>query len=159
TMKQLGTPPYPKSFYENIYRFMVKDGRASILLAKKGGFVLGGAIFLRFGQTMHYLAGVTPHRNLTFSPNTLLVYTGLKIAQKSGCKVFDFGRTQREGVYNFKKSWGGTEKDLPYYFKALNPDKRVSSSKITSLAPLWRKLIPLSASKILGPPIRRHFGF
>jgi len=159
TMKQLGTPPYPKSFYENILKFMVKGGRASILLAKKEDVVLGGAIFLRFGETMYYLAGVTPHRNQNLSPNNLLVYTGLKIAQKSGLKTFDFGRTRREGVFNFKKSWGGTPKELPYYYKALNPDKKVSSSKITSLAPLWRKLIPLPASKILGPPLRAHFGF
>lgn len=159
TMKQLGTPPYPKSFYECMHRILGKNKECSIMLARKDGEVMGGAIFLSFNDYVYYLAGVSPLEYRNYSPNTFLVYKGLEKAVKDGFKKFDFGRTSTQGVYNFKKSWGGSEKKLSYYYKLLNPQKKIGGNKIQTLSPLWRSIVPLSLTKIIGPQIRRNFGF
>jgi len=159
TMKQLGTPPYPRPFYEYIHSLLSPTKKAAILLARRADEVIGGAVFLRFGATLYYLAGVSPKEHLSYAPNTLLVYRGLLQGVTEGFKLFDFGRTSTEGVYNFKKAWGGTEKQLTYYYKLLNPEQKIPGGKISSLAPIWSKLVPDRLARIIGPPIRKNFGF
>lgn len=159
TMKDLGTPPYPKKFYGYMQSILAPKGKATILVAKHGEETVAGAVFLKFGETMYYFAGVSPHKYRHLSSNTLLVYTGLTQAVKEKIKLFDFGRTQTIGVYNFKKDWGGREEKLTYCYKMLNPEKKISSGKMQELAPIWRKLMPLKIANTIGPAIRRNFGY
>jgi FemAB-related protein (PEP-CTERM system-associated) len=159
TMKQLGTPPYPCSFYGFIHSLLTPKKKAVILLARRGNEVIGGAVFFFFGATVHYFTGVSPKENLPYSPNTLLVYRGLTRGVTGGFKSFDFGRTSTEGVYNFKKSWGGTEREVVYYYKLLNPEKKIPGGKIQTLSSLWRTIVPLRIANLVGPHIRKNFGF
>lgn len=160
TMKQLGTPPYPKSFYEGIRSILAAEGGARLLVARRGGDVVGAAVFLFLGETAYYLTGVSPMQYRDFAANTILLYDGMSYAVKQGYKKFDFGRTSNEGVFNFKKSWGGTPTELTYYYKSLNPDKKFSQGgRAESLSPLWSRLVPLPVTKLIGPPIRGAFGF
>ncbi|MFH1788982.1 MAG: GNAT family N-acetyltransferase [Candidatus Altiarchaeota archaeon] len=159
TMKDLGTPPYPKKFYGYIQKILTAKNKAKILLAKKGDDTVGGAVFLKFGETTYYFTGVSPYKYRNYASNTLLVYAGLAQSVKEKSSVFDFGRTQTQGVYNFKRDWGGKEEKMIYCYKLLDPEKKIPGGKIQKLTPLWRKLVPLKIANTIGPQIRRNFGF
>lgn len=124
--------------------------RATLLLsyydtASHHSKVFGGVLLLFHRFTAHYwLAASTREGKKLFAP-TLLVWEGVKLSKKRGCRIFDF-----EGIYDsrfhqatkswrgfthFKKGFGGKEIEYPGCFVKRPQPLRLRP--IDTLGNLW----------------------
>ena len=92
----------------------------------------------------------------------LLYWTMLEYACDNGFKEFDFGRsTPGEGTYKFKEQWGAIPERLHWQYisfaKEYIENDKSSKDKYSKFVPLWKNL-PVSITKIFGPPIRKYIG-
>jgi lipid II:glycine glycyltransferase (peptidoglycan interpeptide bridge formation enzyme) len=90
---------------------------------------------------------------------SFLLWNGIEDACEEGYSTYTLGRTREgTGVYSFKKSWGGEKVwfDDYHYFpgeeaELPNPD----DEKYDRVKDAWERL-PLKATELVGPPIRRN---
>ena len=80
----------------------------------------------------------------------------------SGFNYFDFGRSfPGEGSYKFKEQWGAKPEQLYWHiisFKNLQEtEEKSQKSKFEKAIQCWKKL-PVPATKIIGPMIRKYIG-
>ena len=70
---------------------------------------------LYFRGDMHTYHAAADTRYNSLGPNTFMYFDHLRWAAANGYKSFDFGRCKRgTGVFEFKKHWNTTMKELPY---------------------------------------------
>jgi lipid II:glycine glycyltransferase (peptidoglycan interpeptide bridge formation enzyme) len=91
-----------------------------------------------------------------------LFWKTIEDAVAAGDRTYDFGRTAADnpGLCEFKKRWGTTQTDMPYYFDP--PSDGVSVVKSGSLkyrlfTGAFRRM-PTGLAVRVGERIFRHFG-
>lgn len=157
TMRDLGTPVLPRSFFEAIC-----DGLGDRVIAcvvdHEGEAVAAGFGFLYKGSYEITWAGALREHSRD-APNMLLYWALMEACIERGAHTFDFGRcTPGSGTHRFKKQWGGDDHPLPWAQwspeggggEPPNPD----SPKYRLAIDLWRRL-PLGATTLLGPRLSR----
>jgi len=97
-----------------------------------------------------------------WNPNMLLYWSFLKFAADNSHEIFNFGRSSPdEGTFHFKKQWGDKPTLLCWNYISLNGEpvdtETSEKSKFDKAIHYWQKL-PVSITKIIGPPIRKHIG-
>ena len=100
------------------------------------------------------------HRNL--GAVHALIWKSIEEAIRAGDRIYDFGRTaaDNEGLCDFKRRWGTTQIDMPYYFDP--PSEGVSVVKSASLkyrlfTGAFRRM-PAGLAIRIGERIFHHFG-
>jgi len=158
-MRDLGTPVRGTTFYRGALQAF-GDG-ADVLLVERGGDV-GGAMFtVRHAGTMTDPWASSLRRYFAACPNQVLYWEALRRAIATGCRRFDFGRSQwNSGTFLFKAQWGATPVPL-YYQYALGRATRVPTLEHQKrgydlAVKVWRRL-PLAVARTLGEPVRRRF--
>jgi FemAB-related protein (PEP-CTERM system-associated) len=156
-MRNLGTPVYPRAWFENICRNL--KGEIRILALRENGRPVASAFLIAFRDTLELpWAASVPESREKFSP-LLLYCTLLEWATENGFRRVDLGRcTPGSGNHEFKQRWTSEEIPLHWYYwlapgvalPALRPDNpryRLATS-------LWKRL-PLALANALGPRIVR----
>ena len=162
TRRRHGIPPQPQSLFER----MLGEARVGLgtrlLLAQYEGRAIAAVLTLHHGATTYLKYEVTSdaHRNL--GAVHALLWSSIRDAARAGDKCYDFGRTAADnpGLCEFKRRWGTTQIDMPYYFEP--PAEGMSVVKSDSLkyrlfTGAFRRMPPALAVKI-GERIFRHFG-
>ncbi len=158
-MRNLGTPVYPRAWFESLCRHAPNDVR--ILTLWDGERPVAGAFLMVFRDSLELpWACSLPDFREKFS--TLLLYcTLLEWGVENGFRRVDLGRcTPGSGNYQFKQHWRGAEKPLHWYYwlapgvplPALRPD----NPRFRWATRVWKRL-PLSVANRLGPRIARSF--
>lgn len=157
-MRDLGTPVYPKSFFEHICDRFADDVTIFVVYVEKEAVAAGFTIAHR--QSIEIPWASSLRRANPLGVNMLLYWSALRHSISRGYKRFDFGRsTIDSGTYRFKKQWGAEQQPLTWHYwlsdgnslPQLNPE----NPKYRAAIAVWRRL-PLSMANRLGPPIVRN---
>lgn len=156
-MRDLGTPAYPISFFQNFLNAF--PGRTEVLLVRHGKKPVGAGIAVYFKNIMEIPWASSLREYFSKCPNNLLYWEAMKRACERGCWEFHFGRSSKNsGTYRFKKQWGAQDRQLYYQCwlseGAKIPDINPQSRRYRFLAALWRRL-PIAITNVLGPMIVR----
>ena len=161
-MRDLGSPVHSNALPNNVLRRF--GDKARIAVVYKGKAPLAASLMVGVNSVMNNPWASALREYSKDSPNMLLYWTMLSYASDRGYHYFDFGRsTPGEGTYKFKAQWGA--QPHPMYWYTIHLDKHrppnnhrndTSISKKRAMAvQLWQK-IPVSITRIIGPPIRKH---
>jgi len=139
---------------------LYKKNRLKIFLAYKPNESnpINAALLLPFGNKVHYKYAASLDGVREYQGGPLVLWKAIEWACKNEFVTFDLGRTRKgTGVYGFKRSLNGQElylDDLYYYPKDFVSPPTPDQERFEYIMELWSRL-PLSATKILGPHIRR----
>lgn len=157
--RRLGTPVFPRRFFETMLREFgpVADAREILL----DGRVVASSLNLLFRKQMHTFYAASDQKFLAMAPNNFLYYDHLLWAGQNGFELFDFGRSKLEtGTYDFKSHWLTTMRELPYEVmlvkRAAMPDFSPKNPKFDLAIRMWRK-VPVPVTRILGPHLVKLF--
>ena len=117
TRRDQGVPTQPKRFILSFER-LFDEGLGFVLLARRKGRDIAGAVFLAAGTTLTYKYGASRRSELSARPNNLLFMEAIRWGCEHGMRTLDFGRTDldHEGLLAFKRSWGAVESPLSYTY-------------------------------------------
>lgn len=162
TRRRHGIPPQPSRLFEHVLGDSRESLGARLWIASHQGAAVAAALTLHHGVTTYLKYEVTDdaHRNL--GAVHALLWHSIREAAGTGDRFYDFGRTAADnpGLCEFKRRWGTTQTDLPYYFDP--PHEGVSVVKNDSLK--YRvftgafRHMPAGLAVRLGERIFRHFG-
>lgn len=158
-MRDLGTPVYPRSFFEVVLRLM--RGRATVFVSYVAGRPVSGAIVVRWREALEVPWAATLHEFNPVSINMRLYWELLQFALSHGCRVFDFGRcTPGTGTFKFKSQWGAIPKQLHWHVWRLADPRHAESDRtrtsiIDGVMGCWSRL-PRPLANSLGPIISPH---
>ncbi|MET0355159.1 MAG: FemAB family XrtA/PEP-CTERM system-associated protein [Cellvibrio sp.] len=157
-MRDLGTPVYSKTWFENILKeTKIKSALIVVYMESKPvstGFLVGNNNILEIPWASTVQSANAKNANM-WMYRQILSY-----AINEKYQFFDFGRsTLGAGTYKFKKQWGALAYAHHWYYvlpegetkPELNPD----NPKYKLVIFLW-KLMPVWLTKIVGPQIIKH---
>ncbi len=156
-MRDLGTPVYPRRFFETLFEDCGDQCR--VLLLDLGGSPVAGAFLVSHRGTLEIPWAATLSAVKSKSINMALYWEVLRHAIESSHTRFDFGRsTVDSGPYRFKLQWGA--RPVPLHWAtwsssalkepALGADPDVGGRSRRLLTGTWRRL-PLVVANRLGP--------
>ena len=159
-MRDLGSPVHSKDLMRNVLEEFPDQAR--IVMVYKQDLPVACSLIVGFKDTLENPWASALRDFSRLSPNMLLYWTMLEYACDNGYKYFDFGRSSPdEGTYKFKKQWGAEPTPLHWqyiYLKGAPAALETSEkSKFENAIKYWQKL-PVSITRIIGPPIRRNIG-
>lgn len=157
SMRDLGTPVYPRRFFEAACDAF--GPLLSILVLRVSGTVQAAAILLRHGDSIEVPWAAASDRAKRNAVNMRMYWELLCNSIRAGAATFDFGRsTVGSGTYRFKVQWGATPRQLHWHY-LLPPGKAIpvlnhSNRKYALATAAWKRL-PLWCANALGPLISR----
>lgn len=157
-MRDLGTPVYPRRFFEAFWDAL--GDRSRVLLVRAGGETRAVALVVRHAASLEVPWAVATPEAKRASLNMRLYWEMLRHAVATGAAEFDFGRSTRDGgTYRFKAQWGAQPRQLHWHYclpaGAAPPVLNASNPKYSLASALWRRL-PLWCANLLGPRLVRH---
>jgi lipid II:glycine glycyltransferase (peptidoglycan interpeptide bridge formation enzyme) len=101
-------------YYQDVWRTLLRRGRAVVILAELEGRPLAGVIPVRFGRTAWYLYGASGDAGREHMPAYLAQWDSIRWAMEQGCERYDWwgGPSVLDesdplwGVYRFKLGFG-----------------------------------------------------
>ena len=158
-MRDLGTPVYPKCFFNNILEIFHQNAFVVVVYSQFDQ-PAAAALLIQYREKMEIPWASSIKEFNKFSPNMLLYWESLKLAIQRQCNQFDFGRcSPGSGTYRFKKQWGAQERQLYWYYVLANsnelPELNPDNPKYKILIKIWQNL-PLPVSNFLGPHIIKN---
>lgn len=154
-MRDLGTPVYPKRFFEAILKRFEKYCQLVIIGSQGEAWAAAFLVYWRGCAEVPWASCRAKAKPL--GANMKLYWELLSQAISRGCTSFDFGRsTVDSGTYRFKQQWGAEPKLLHWYrWERHGSEGRASvgesGGKPFQLATaIWQRL-PLPIANTLGP--------
>lgn len=164
TMKNLGSPPYPFSYFAHLWRFFGFDSsipRVKFLIAEYRQKAIAGICVSVFKGDIQWWMSVSDPQYRNLNPTHLLLWSVLEWGADNKCNSFDFGRTRlNTGVYDFKKKWNGTPLWLRTYTHFFGEERELPDPThgiYFHLSKLW-SLLPIPLARKLGPRILAEIG-
>lgn len=156
-MRDLGTPVYPKKFFQNIFRYYRQAWVCVVFNASHRPVAAG--ILLGFKDTIEIPWASSLRRFNKYASNMLLYWACLEFACRSGYKFFDFGRsTYGSSTFKFKEQWGAVPHQLFWHYWINDgerlPELSPDNPKYRLAIRIWKNL-PLIITNNLGPKIIR----
>ncbi len=155
-MRDLGTPVYPKKFFELIFEQFPNTARCIVCYLEK--VPVAGGVTIGFQESVEIPCASSLREYNSTSANMLLYRTAMEEGIKSGYKYFDFGRSSPDsGTFKFKEQWGASPQTLHWYYLASPtdvPDVNPKSPKFSLFVGAW-KMLPLPVANTLGPYLTR----
>ncbi|MEQ9461917.1 MAG: FemAB family PEP-CTERM system-associated protein [Phycisphaeraceae bacterium] len=159
TMRDLGTPVYPRRFFHGILDALPEHAELAVLTLDQ--VPVAGALLIH--DPVHHRTTQVPSAAClrTANPtnaNMALYRALLKRAIGRGATEFDFGRsTIDSGTYRFKTQWGAVAQPTAWQQMPLlgsTMAARPDNPKYRSRIETWRRL-PVWVTRLIGPPIVR----
>lgn len=153
-MKYLGTPVHDHNFFNNIYKIFPEN--VFIAKVELNGKLISSLYLLKFKDAFVSGWGASLAEFLKYAPNDFMYWSSIKYGCENCIPLFDFGRSLvNSGSYKFKERWGSVEVPLAYCYYPPTKTIVAPQNEYGRFAKMWSKL-PLKATKILGPKIRRY---
>lgn len=158
TKRDLGVPCHPWSFFEVMFDVFGRDVR--LYLAKRGGDVVGGGVFLYNKDQILYGYGAADPRRLDDYPYNAFIWKSIKDACEEGYSSFDFGRTSYVdvGLSKFKRRWGAVEEKLFYSYFPGDAAEKVMD-RTGSLLSMVKKCVSRTPLPLYKELSERAFAF
>lgn len=156
-MRNLGTPVYPREFFENQIRRLPKNIR--ILILWDGPKPVAASFLTAHTDTLELpWAASLPESRKKEAP-MVMYWTFLERAIEEGFKILDLGRcTPGSGNHAFKQHWNPVERPLHWYYwlapGASMPRLHADNNRFKWAVEIWKRL-PLAVANGLGPHIVR----
>jgi serine/alanine adding enzyme len=156
-MRHLGTPVYPRRWFENVSRAAGDSLRVLSLL--DGDQPVASAFLVAHGSTLELPWSASLPESRKKYTHLMLYWTFLEWAVERGFKEMDLGRcTPGGGTYEFKRHWGCREEPMHWYYwvppGGTIPDRSPTSRKFRWAVEAWKRL-PLPIANSIGPLIVR----
>lgn len=153
-MRDLGTPVYPRSLFEQTGGSFSAKTRVALVWHKSE--VVAAGVLFSYGNTVEIPWASSLRRHNHLSGNMLLYWGSMAAACNGGFARFDFGRSSPDsGTYRFKAQWGGTPVPLHWYYPFHNGSLPDLSPQNYQRAVEWWKKLPLSVTNTVGPWLTR----
>jgi serine/alanine adding enzyme len=156
-MRDLGTPVYPKRFFEAILQRFEQYCQLVVIESQGEPWAAAFLVFWRGCAEVPWASCRAKAKPL--GANMKLYWELLSQAIGHGCTSFDFGRsTVDSGTYRFKQQWGAQPAPLYWYRWERHPGAVTTAAgeetgKAMRLATgIWQRL-PLRIANTLGPLI------
>jgi FemAB-related protein (PEP-CTERM system-associated) len=155
--KELGTPLYSHSFFENILSTFHDSIEIFLVLHK--GKPVAGALNGLFRETVEGMWAASPRQYVKLQANYCLYWEMIRKACLDGFKWYHLGRSSTDSGGSFyKEKWNAFPKQL-YWEYVLNkkkniPELNVNNPKYKLAIQTWRKL-PLALTSKLGPRLAK----
>jgi hypothetical protein len=106
--------PQPFAFFEHLHASFVANDRLIVLLAEVDGTPVAGTVFLECGDTLYYKFNASVERGMC--PNDLLVWEGIRIGQRRGLNLLDFGASDLDqpGLLRYKRKFATVERRISW---------------------------------------------
>lgn len=157
-MRDLGVPAHPFRFFAAVLRCL----RGSELVAvKDGDDVIGGAILIKFRDTVEVPWISCLRSRFEQCPNNILYWEMMRRACDDGLSIFDFGRSSPDtGPAVFKMRWGARADQLYWHYMlpeggVLPAETGSSNPKFRLASALWRRA-PRVLTGFFGPRLIAH---
>jgi FemAB-related protein (PEP-CTERM system-associated) len=156
-MRNLGTPVYPRSWFENMCRH--NPASVKVLTLWDGGQPVAAGIVSLFREVAEWPWSATlPEARRKYAA-VFLYWSLLEWAIENGYRVVDFGRcTPGSGNWEFKRHWNCEEKPLHWYYwlapGARRPEMHADNPRYRLAVRVWQHL-PLGVANWLGPRVVR----
>jgi hypothetical protein len=107
--------PQPFVFFEQLYAAFAPNGRLTVLLAEDQGVPVAGSFFIEWADTLYYKFNASLDRGA--APNDLLVWEGMRMGQRRGLRLMDFGASDLDqpGLLHFKRKYATEEREIIRY--------------------------------------------
>lgn len=155
--KELGTPLYSRSFFENILETFPDSIEIYLVLHK--GTPVAGAFNGLFNGTVEGMWASSPRSYVKLQANYFLYWEMVRQACIDGHKSFHLGRSSADsGAAFYKEKWNAIPGQL-YWEYLLNenqklPELNVDNPRYRSAIKLWRAL-PMGITTVMGPGIAK----
>ena len=154
-MRDLGTPVYPKRFFEAVLR--ASGPAAHLHVVRHQGQPVAASMTIAHANRVEVPWASSLRTARTMNPNMLLYWHMLREVIARGGRVFDFGRsTPGEGTFLFKKQWKAEPVPLHWEYLLISrdapPDQSPGSGKFQMAIEMWKKL-PVPVANTIGPYI------
>jgi peptidoglycan pentaglycine glycine transferase (the first glycine) len=164
TSRRQGFTPYPRTYYQQMWRTFSEKGHARLLIAEHQGEVLSSVFLIGFGDSLVYKMGGWAGIRSGPRPNELLHWTGMQWGRDRGYRYYDLegidrsvgqaiiaGKSRKDlpfhGTTKFKLAFGGQVVQFPgSYDFAGQPLLRLA---LRWIAPRLDRLAPV-AHRVLG---------
>src|SRR3989344_6836235 len=153
TMKRIGSPPHPYSFFQAIWKLFYPQ-RVLIPLISAGERPVASGMFFLHQKTIHHAYSCSlPGKPLTGGANNFLLWRIMEWALESGFYSLDLGRTRPEaGNFLFKKRWGGKLVSMPYFYKFYKRQlAQRQEIQYQKLSEFWANYLPKFIADRIGP--------
>jgi hypothetical protein len=162
SMKRLGAPPHPLAYYVKCYEHL-KD-YLKIFWAEYEGKTVAALLGFVVGKAAHIINIVSDDKYWSKRPNDLCHWSFIKWGCENNYQFFDMGSVRYEGQRRYKEKWGAELQEYAHHVFAPNLNEKEMKSKtfdsssrsMTFFSSAWRKLVPLTVSKSLGPMVRKQ---
>jgi CelD/BcsL family acetyltransferase involved in cellulose biosynthesis len=116
TRRRQGVPTQPRAYFRLLWELMIEPGHGFVLIARKDGHPVAGAVFLLGNRTVTYKYGASDARFWSLRPNHAVMAHAITLATERRYASFDLGRTDLDnpGLARFKESWGARAQPLHY---------------------------------------------
>jgi serine/alanine adding enzyme len=151
-MRDLGTPTYPRRFFEAILHRFPKE--CLLLTVERSGRPAAAAFLLVDGTRAEIPWASCREDDKPLGFNMKLYWEVLSVLVSRGCTRFDLGRSSADsGTYRFKKQWGAQPLQLYWHRweeKARNSTPQEQGRLMRHMVTAWQHL-PLPVANFLGP--------
>jgi serine/alanine adding enzyme len=156
-MRDLGTPVYARSFFENIVA--VFPDSTHICRVLSGNTVAATSFLIAHKGSIEAVWSSSVRKYLLLKPNMFLYWNLLCFSGQRGYTQFDFGRSSvGSGTHRFKLQWGTQEVQLYWQYwtgdGAALPELNPHNPKYRAAIWAWQHS-PLWLTKAIGPRIVR----
>lgn len=155
-MRDLGTPVYARRLFATILDTF--PGEAEVCVVYSGEKPIACALLLH-GPGITEVPTASSLREFNATCANMLMYRHLidrAVGRKQ--KVFDFGRSTRDGpTFKFKRQWGAAEYPATWQYHLRGGtagEMRPDNPRYRRIIRLWQKL-PVPVTRVLGPGIVR----
>ena len=157
TMARLGSPPYPKTLFENIKKYAKSLVRFTF--AYLGDTPIAGLWTLFYNNRASIVGNVSHSEYLKYNANDLLYNEQIEYATKNKFGIIDLGRTRPDSLYErYKKKWGATKVDLHSYVYPQSASEGVNPYKYYLIfSKITRKIPGIFTKTGLGPYLIKKF--
>jgi FemAB-related protein (PEP-CTERM system-associated) len=157
-MRDLGTPVYPRAFFERILNTFA-DSSSIFVVEDPHGAPVAAAIALVHQQSLAIPWASSLREFRPLCANTLLYWRMIEHAIAAGLTTFDFGRsTPGEGTHQFKEQWGARPTPLHWEYVleagAHLPNLTTKNPHFQAAIAAWKRL-PVPVTRWLGPLVVR----
>lgn len=112
--KHLEITPYPFTYIQAIWDYLITKNLAKLLIIKYNGKIVAGLIFSTFNSRMYEMSVASSDEYHSLFPNDLLKWKAIKWGIKNNYELFDISNvpvnpvegTKEQGILRFKKKWG-----------------------------------------------------
>lgn len=159
TRKRHGLPPQPTAFFKNVQQQILATGKGMVVLARKAGRPLAGAVFFTFGSQVLFKYGASDRRFQGLRANDLVMWHAIRTFARRDFTSLSLGRTSplNQGLRRFKLGWGAQEDSIRYFRFDFRQNAFVRSpDNVRGWHNAIFRILPLPLSRMIGSILYRY---